>query len=352
MPRQLMIYGATGYTGALIARAAQERGLRPILAGRSPAKLKDLAGRLGFEYRAVGLDEADRLPEALGDVGVVINAAGPFAMTAGRLSDACLRRGVHYLDVGGELSAFERLHARDLEARSRGVMIMPGVGLVVVASDCLAAHAARRLPGAHRLRIAISRIDYLSRGSVKTVMDLVSRSVAIRRNGAVVSLPVGALERRFDYGRGDRASIALTAPDVLSAFYTTDIPNIEVYYESTALDRATTRALGSVAWLLRTAPWQVLLRAQAELLPEGPSAEQRKSGQRTIIAEVEDLCGRRVRSRLRTPDGYSFTAVSALAVAERVLQGDLAIGFQTPARVYGADFVLGFDRVAREDAGG
>lgn len=349
MPSQFLIYGATGYTGRLIARAAKERRLQPILAGRNAAKLKDLAEPLGLEYRAVGLDEAERLSGALRDVDMVLNAAGPFSATADNLCEACLRRGIHYLDISGELSAFEQLHARDLEARSRNVMIMPGVGFVVVASDCLAAHAARQLPAAHRLRIAISRIDFVSRGSMKTVIDMISRSVMIRRNGVITSVPIGSLERAFDYGHGDRLSTVLTAPDVLTAFHTTDIPNIEVYYEATSFDRLMSRATGSFAWLLKTPPWQLLLKAQAQLLPEGPSAEARGTGQRTVLAEVEDLRGRRVRSRLLTPDGYTFTAMTALAIIERVLEGDLAVGFQTPARVYGADFVLSFDRVVRDD---
>jgi short subunit dehydrogenase-like uncharacterized protein len=52
---------------------------------------------------------------------------------------------------------------------------------------------------------------------------------------------------------------------------------------------------------------------------------------------------------MRTPEVYSFTAVTAPAVAERVLSGDFEVGFQTPARVYGADFALSLPRVTRED---
>ena len=349
MPRRLMLYGATGYTGSLIAQAASERGLDPILAGRNAARLRALAEPLRVAYRAADLDDVARLDEALGDVGVLLNAAGPFSRTAPALSEACLRCGVHYLDLSGELPVFEQLHAHDLAARARNVMLMPGVGLVVVGSDCLAAHVARRLPDAHRLRIAISRIDYVSRGSAKTVIDLIDHGVAIRRNGVVASVPVGSLDRGFDYGQGERPSTVLTAPDVLTAFFTTEIPNIEVYFEATALDRAMSRMLAGFARLLRTPLWQNLLRAQAALLPEGPSATARSGGVRTILAEAEDLRGQRVRSRLRTPDGYSFSVVTALAIAERALAGEIAPGYQTPARMYGADFVLQFDRVARDD---
>jgi short subunit dehydrogenase-like uncharacterized protein len=162
-------------------------------------------------------------------------------------------------------------------------------------------------------------------------------------------VPVGSLDRSFDYGEGDRVSTVLTAPDVLTAFVTTGIPDVTVWFEATAIDRAMARGLAAVAGILRTPPWQALLRAQTALLPDGPSPAARASGTRTIVAEAEDLRGGRVRARLRTPDGYTLTVATALAVVERVLAGDVAPGFRTPAGLYGPDFVLQFERVTRDD---
>src|SRR5262249_17873753 len=118
------------------------------------------------------------------------------------------------------------------------------------------------------------------------------------------------------------------------------------------LDRATSRALAAFAGVLRTPPWQALMRAQAELLPDGPSPGARAAGVRTLLAEAENLRGECVRSRLRTPDGYTLTGATALAIAERTLAGNVVPGFQTPARVFGPDFILQFDRVTREDVSG
>ena len=59
--------------------------------------------------------------------------------------------------------------------------------------------------------------------------------------------------------------------------------------------------------------------------------------------------GFQVASRLRTPEAYSLSAKTATAIAERVIRGDVESGFQTPGRVYGADFILRFGGVARED---
>jgi short subunit dehydrogenase-like uncharacterized protein len=101
--------------------------------------------------------------------------------------------------------------------------------------------------------------------------------------------------------------------------------------------------------MLRSAPWQASLAATMNLLPEGPTDAQRASAQMVIVAEARSSGGRCVRARLRTPEAYTFTGTTAATVARRVLRGDLEIGFQTPARVYGADFVLSLANVSRED---
>ena len=62
----LLIYGAYGYTGALIAREAVARGLRPVLAGRNAEALQALARELGVARAELGtMTEEGRLPAAL-----------------------------------------------------------------------------------------------------------------------------------------------------------------------------------------------------------------------------------------------------------------------------------------------
>src|SRR5262245_20922728 len=82
---QWMIYGANGYTGQLVARLAVRRGERPILAGRSPGPVHQLATELGLPYRIVALTNRPALREALTDVAVVAHVAGPFEATADRM---------------------------------------------------------------------------------------------------------------------------------------------------------------------------------------------------------------------------------------------------------------------------
>jgi short subunit dehydrogenase-like uncharacterized protein len=350
MTTRLLIYGASGFTGRLLAQRARRRGADTILAGRSRPRLQHVAEACGLPYRVLALEDQPDLDAALRDIAVVINAAGPFESTAGPMLEACLRTGTHYLDVSGELPIFQQLHHYDEAARAAGVMVMPGVGFVVAATDCLAAHVAAHMPDARCLRLALSHTGLVSRGSYTTMIGLVREGVTVRRDGRLCAVPAGQLERGFDFGAGERLSTAVSWADVFTAYRTTGIPNIEVYVEAGAWARSFYQLSAYFAELLRLAPARKLLELQARLLPEGPSGEQRAAATRVIVAEAEDRYRRCVGARLHTPNGYSFTALSALAIAERAIAGDVRTGFQTPAGVYGADFILSLEGVSREDA--
>ncbi len=343
-----MIYGATGYTGRLVTSEARKLGLRPVLCGRDRSKVAALADRLGLEYRVAPLTDAERLHEALRGIRVVLHAAGPFAQTAHPMVDACLRCKAHYLDITGEVAVIEALARRHATARDRQIMIMPAVGFDVVPSDCLGAHVSQRLRGARRLALGLTGLRSMTRGSAKTLVQAADMGV-VRRAGVLAPVALGSLQRWFDYGAGPRLSLNVSWGDVATGYYTTGIPNIETYYEATPLVRGVLMANRYFGWMLRTSFWQAWLKAQADLLPAGPTAGERREARMVIVAEAEDDRGRRVASRLRTPEAYSFTAMSAAAIAERVVHGDLEVGFQTPARVYGADFVLSFGGVERGD---
>ena len=348
MATPLLIYGATGYSGRLLAQAAHAAGLRPCLAGRRGQPLAELAAMLGVEHRVVGLDDPDALAAVVADVRVVLNAAGPFARTARPMVDACLAAGAHYLDITGEVPVIEALVGRDAEARSRRIMVMPGVGFDVVPSDCLAAHVAHRLPGAERLALGLAGFAFLSRGSARTLLTMADCGF-VRREGVLQSVPLGSLRRSFDYGAGERASLNVSWADLTTAYYTTGIPNIETYVESTAVVASVLGASRVLGRLLASPAWQAWADSWLELAPPGPTAAERGAHRMAIVAEATDRRGRRVAARLRSPEAYTFTAAAALAVAQRVLAGDLEVGFQTPARVYGRDFVLGLPDVEREE---
>jgi short subunit dehydrogenase-like uncharacterized protein len=349
-PSRIMIYGATGFTGGLVTEAARTLPCEFVLGGRDAGRLERTARPLGLRACAFALGEPAETANALANVDLVLNAAGPFGATAVPLMAACVETGTHYLDVAGELSVFAAAHRYDAAARQRGIMLMPGVGFTIAASDCLAAHAAAVLPGAKYLRLGFSQPAKLSRGSLRTVVAELRGRVAIRRAGRLSSISAGTLEREFDYGQGPQSSAALSFADVFTAYFTTGIPNIESYLEANALVRFTGPFLGQLTEVLRLTPFHPVMGVGLAGWPRMfPPQSDRPVHHQVIVAEVEDSWRRTRRVMMWTSDGYSFTASAAAEIMKRALAGELASGFQTPARLYGADLALAIPGTIRQD---
>ena len=339
MNNSLLIYGAYGYTGKLIAEHAVEQGLAPVLAGRDGEKVRALAGRLGLEARVFTLDNVEEVARQLAGMHCVIHAAGPFSATARPVLEACLATGVHYLDITGEIAVFELAARLDERARAANVMLLPGTGFDVVPSDCLVAYTAGQVTNPVSVHLGIMGLGTASRGTMKTMVENADRPTAVRRNGRIVTRPPGSLYRFFDFGRGNRRTVAIGWGDVSTAYYSTGIPNITVYFPArgySTLLRAS-RLLGP---LLRTAPAQALLKRLVEMQPPGPDEETLGKGRSFLVAQVEDATGERAEARLETPNGYTLTYLAAVDIARRVLDGDWQPGFQTPSLAYGSEYVL------------
>ncbi len=345
-----LLYGAYGYTGELTARIAKARGMRLILAGRDAARTAEVAQRWGMDHRVFALDDPRALDEGLSGVTAVLHCAGPFAHTSRPMVDACIRNKAHYLDITGEIAVFEACAAEGERARSAGVMLLPGAGFDVVPSDCLAAHLKARLPDATHLTLAFRGLGVVSHGTAKTMVENLDAGGLIRRGGALTRIRTGELTREIDYGDGKpRMSMAIPWGDVSTAYYSTQIPDIEVYIPAPRAMRVGARALAVLGPLAGSKPVQKLLKRAVDARPAGPSDEQRARGGSHLFGEVKNARGDVRVSRLRTPDGYSLTADSSLTILARVLAGDCKPGFQTPSLAYGADLVLSLEGVTRDD---
>ncbi len=344
-----LIYGSNGYTGRLIVERALARGLRPVLAGRNARAVGQQAADLGLEHRVFPLDDSRAVEAGLVDMALVMHCAGPFARTSRPMADACLRAGVHYLDITGEIAVFESLAARNAEATAAGLMLLPGVGFDVVPSDCLAAHVARRLPTATRLTLGFQAAGGLSRGTATTMIESGGQGGMVRRGGALVAVPMAWKTRQIDFGAGPRLTTTIPWGDVATAFYSTGIGDVEVYVAVAVGTRRMMIASRYIGWLLRLAPVRELLLRGVRRRPSGPSVAARARGVSRLWGEASDERGRRVVSRLTGPEGYTLTALTAVAAMEKVLAGGARPGFQTPSLAFGADFVMEVNGVRRED---
>lgn len=342
-----LIYGANGYTGELIAREAVKRGLKPILAGRSQTKLEPLAKELDLTCRTFSLEDKKSLEYTLKEVDFVIHCAGPFSLTSDRMVEACLRLGKHYLDITGEIAVFEAMAARDKKAIDAGIMIMPGVGFDVVPSDCLALHLKNRLPEATDLTLAFYGMGKISHGTQATMTLNIGKGGAIRENGEIKHVPAAYKTREIDFGEVKKQGVTIPWGDVSTAFYTTGIPNIEVYTVVPPPQLKLLKLSRYLGWILATSPVQNYLQNQ---IPEGgPDEAARATGKTYLWGKVTDPDGNSAETRQTCPEGYTTTYLAALTIAEKILKGNFAAGFQTPAKMYGADLILEIEGTNREN---
>ena len=364
MSHTILLYGATGFSGRLIAAEGQRRGMandgdgpepRMILAGRDADALAALAEKHGMDYRAFGLGEPAVVRRKLRDVDVLINAASPFAYTTERLFPAAILEHCHYVDINGAIDVYLDIEERSKTLDFKASAIVRSAGHTAAASDLMMTAALDELKGpkldwATRLgavHIALSCPMDISRGTAETVWHAVGEAVTVVRAGQPWLEPVGKLERTFDFRPHDRAAerpkrdlriaSAANLVDTLSALATISgngysVKSIESYVEAGIVERIAYQ-LGAFLSPVTSLPgMELLARQQIKLLPPGPSDVQLRHEGAIVLLDIEDPVRTPVVDWLwETPNEYRFTAQIVAEIAKRVVTG--FTGFQTPGAI-------------------
>jgi short subunit dehydrogenase-like uncharacterized protein len=334
-----MIYGANGYTGELIAREAVSRGMKPVLAGRTAAKVESLAASLGLQARAFDLRDATATASSVEGMRLVLHCAGPFSATAAPMMTACLVGRAHYLDITGEISVFEYAQMLDADARAAGIVICSGVGFDVIPTDCVAAVLKATLPDATHLALGFDSRSGFSPGTAKTSLEGLAQGGKVRRDGQIVSVPLAYKTRRIDFGDGEKLAMTIPWGDISTAYATTGIPNIEVYIPGSPAMVARARRANWFKWLLGMGVVQSWIKRRIEKSVEGPSAAKRDAHPSYVWGEVTNVRGDKRTARIKTANGYSLTVTGALAVVEHLLAQEVPGGTCTPAKLISPDLV-------------
>ena len=340
MKNSILIYGAYGYSGKLIVEEAIRKNLRPILSGRDEAKLTQLGKEMNLPTVALSLEDKDKLVDYLKQIDVVIHCAGPFKYTAETMATACIASQTHYLDITGEMAVFEKLYSLDSAAKNANVMLMPGAGFDIVPTDCLALYLKEQLPDANQLELAFYSTSNVSRGTMNTMIESMEHGGVVRKDGKLSVVPDKIKEINF----GIRKSLAVTIPwgDVFTAFYTTGIPNIEVYLRTNKKQLRLRKFSRFLALLLRLNFIKKIVKNKIKNMPVGPSKEQLANNPVYLYGKVINANQDYKEARLIVPNGYTLTAKTAVDIAIKTLNGQFKPGFQTPAKLFGSDYILGF----------
>ncbi len=338
---KILMYGAYGYTGRLIIEEALKSNLEIIVSGRNKEKTASVAKENNLNYQAFDLEDTESLHAALDQVDVVIHCAGPFQFTAKQMIEACIQTKTHYLDITGEYQVFELGQQYNDQAKNAGIMILPGAGFDVVPSDCLAANLKAMLPTATHLELAFASKgkSSMSRGTAKTMVEGSSEGQVYRANRTLKEKPLGKSSRIIDYGEFEQISVGISWGDISSAFFSTQIPNIEVFMGSTRKQINSLKWVGRLSFLLKMRAIKNFAKKKIDAKPAGPSSEKREKSATYLWGRVSD--GQETKeARITTPNGYTLTALTATLFAVKILEGDYQAGYQTPSTAYGKDVIF------------
>ena len=312
---KILVYGAAGYTGRIICKRLNELKLNFAIAGREQKSISELSEELGVPYSVLETSEAEKWKLALKDVSCLINAAGPFSLTARDAIEACLANKVHYLDISAELETYQMTELFNDQACKAGIMLMPGAGLFV-SYDALVVHTAKRITNPQILNVAFRHFGGFSKGSIKSSKNITALGLLIRENGKLVQ-GQDKSSKFFDFGEGDEECFPTPLGGVILSFKSTGIQNIREYFQL-KLPESTNNL---------------------DALPDGPSLEERASGRNKLAVEIHGKNGDFVSSSADLPSGYDLTPLSVVAVANRVINCDFKIGFQSPGSAFGESII-------------
>jgi len=394
----VIVYGATGFTGQLVAaylarRYGVGKELQWAIAGRSEAKLEAVRNELGSKAASLDILVADSADEpALVSLAektrVVLSTVGPYALYGSSLVAACVEAGTDYCDLAGEAQWIRKMIDTHNETAARtGARIVHCCGFDSIPSDMgvwFLQNEARERHGAFCSSIAMyvkATKGTFSGGTLASITNIIKeakkdRSIARLIADPYTLNPEGTREGPDDYDQRkviyDDDTQCWTAPFVMGGVNMRVVRRSNAiagfpygrefsYRESMLTGRglagrlkglALTAGLGALVLGASFAPTRKFL--QRFMLPkpgEGPSPELQKTGFFNLLQIGKLPDGQVLRARITGDQdpGYGSTskmlAESAICLAQDKLTTDG--GVWTPATAMGAALLARL----RENAG-
>ncbi|MBK53124.1 MAG: hypothetical protein CMG58_00665 [Candidatus Marinimicrobia bacterium] len=337
--RKWMIYGANGFSAMLAIEESVKRGLKPVLAGRSPA-IEKIAHEFNLDFQIFSLSSVNEVASQIKGLTVLANCAGPFSETAETMIQACIQAKVNYIDITGEISVYDYANQCDREAVSAGIVLCPGVGSDVIPTDCLAKYLKDECPDATDLKMGWHPIgSKASKGTAKTAAQGLFLGGKVRKDGKIKKVPLAYKEKVIDFGIGKFNTMTIPWGDVFTAYHSTGIPNIEFSLSRSPRSVKKIKRYRRFINLFNNKWFIKLLQNWIERNWKQPTAEIRKKGKSFFWGEVKDPKGKVVTARFSTGDGYNVTAVGVVVVAEYLLQHLSQKGYYTPSILMGKGLV-------------
>jgi len=365
-PFDIVLFGATGFTGKLTAAhlARHAGGLRCAIAGRNRSKLEQLQQQLGdVAIIQADTDDAASLARMAEQARVVVSTVGPYARFGEAVVAACVEQGAHYLDITGEpdfVSAVRKRH--DAAARERKLVLVNCCGFDSMPADLGALYTVSQLPKGHRYTVEafVQSHGRFSGGTWRSAINAFaqpakrqpSKSGDRSRKARSAKKPRsnGRINRRIHY-RSEIAGWAVPMPVIDPLIVKRSSRALpDIYGEGFAYGQFL--RLGSVSKVAALLGGVAAVYGLAQLPPtrrwllakhqsgSGPSEETRIESFFRVTFVGNSDAGHRVMTRVSGGDpGYDETskmlAETALLLARTPAEELAVCGVVTPAHAFG-----------------
>lgn len=330
----IAVYGATGYTGRLVAAELKRRGLEARLCGRNGDKLRALVRELGadWETRAAALDDTPALRRALEGADAVLSCAGPFTFYGAPVIEAAMWNGAHFCDTTGEQPYIHKVFEYfGRPAREHDVAVVPAVGFDYVPGDLICALAARGHEPLRELDVAYAVAGLgVTRGTMHSALEMLGGGDLEYAGGAWRRAGRPPMTRTFDFGGelGDQRVARYPGGEIVTAPRHIDTQAVRLWMTAStfaphpALTATVAPSALALGTLVRT-PLRAPLDALIDRLPEGPPEDARRRSRFTIVARARGADGATSAATLRGSDVYGITAVMAVEIVRRLAAGEI-----------------------------
>lgn len=341
----IVVYGATGYTGTLVAHELRRRGLDAVLAGRSAEKLARLADALGgVATRAVALDDGAGLRALLADAAAVIACAGPFVRHGEPVVRAAAETGTHYVDTTGEQPFMALVRERyDAAARRSGAALVPAMGFDYVPGDLLAHLTAQGIEPLRELVLAYApRHLQPTRGTLRSALGMLAADSVLYADGDWRPAPRRTPVTRFGFPDpvGSQPVMPYPSGELLTVplhVRTRAVRSLITAQTLTGTPRAAPLVplLAPALALALRSPLSRVVEPLLARFPEGPSERSRARVRFTVVALAHGEDGAERRGVATGGDVYALTAATAVHGAALMAQdGYDRAGALSPATAY------------------
>ena len=350
MTARIVLFGATGYTGARAAAALVARGARPVLAGRDPAKLAELAARLGgLETARADVTDPASVRALLERGDVLVTTVGPFLKLGQAAVDAAVDAGAVYLDSTGEPPFIRGVFDVDgARAAATGATLIPAFGLDYVPGNLAAAMAlAEAGDRAHRVDVGYSVSGVsgqaFSRGTFVSLVGVLFEPGFAFTDGRLRTETPGRRVWTFEANGRPRRGLSVGGSEhlTLPALAPT-LHDVGVHLDWFGPLTTPAHLLSPVNGLAGRVPGaqrvaQRLADAVGRRVAQAPSEQTVERARTFTVAEVRDSSGDLVsRVELSGPEAYGLTAAllawGGATAAERGVHGTGALG---PVQAFG-----------------